>query len=138
MINRRVVRAAPDGHGEIRKSILLSERYVPGVSDDRRAGGDKVAVELVILHSPVPNTERQDIVPAQRFFDDGVDVDERVTVTEFGQAVRADDRVQLGLRLLLHFRVVRESEEEPFHRRKCLSTTMSIAALRNRTTVSHD
>ena len=67
----------------------------------------------VFLLGDMGNRKGRDDVPAEDFFQDGFAVRQVGPVGEVGQAVVADNSVDLGLGLLLHFREQSHGEEHP-------------------------
>ena len=85
---------------------------MPCVRDQRRSFRDEVPAVLDVLRCIVRQSERHYVVPAQGLFEHRVHVWQQCAVLVRGQAVRADDGVELRLRLLLHVQVERDGEEE--------------------------
>ena len=57
-------------------------------------------------------TKRGDVIPAESFEEDGVDIWEVVAVLGSREAIVSNDGVDLGLGSFLLFRVTRKTEEE--------------------------
>lgn len=89
----------------------------PYIGNNDRTSGDKIAVNLVVSCRGVRNRQRSDVLPAQCLFDERVDVHERLSVAEFGEAVGTDNGVQLSLCLLEHVGIERQGKEQRLKRR---------------------
>lgn len=71
---------------------------------------------------PKARTERNDNVPANNFFDESLDVRERVTVRKIRKTIRANNSVNLCLCPLLDPGEERQSQEERVDGRNSLAT----------------
>ena len=69
----------------------------PYVREDRRTGGDEVAVVLVVFEGGVRQSHGRGDKPSVALLDESIDVGQLLAVGLVGQAVRADDGVELGL-----------------------------------------
>ena len=110
--------------------------HLPDVGDDDGTLGEVVAIVDVILDETVRDscvgqasqrhptkgaterrTKRGDVVPAESFEEDGVDVWEVVAVLSSREVIVSNDGVDLSLGLSLDLRVESHSKEESVDRR---------------------
>lgn len=77
--------------------------HLRDVRDEKSSSGYEVTAILVVLQRHMREHERENVLPPQSFFDDGVDVDERVPVFEIWQSVWTNHGVELSLSFPLDF-----------------------------------
>ena len=84
----------------------------PYVRKDRRAGGDEVAIVLVIFEGCMRQSHGRGDKPSMTLLDESINVGQLLAVGLVGQAVRADDGVELSLRFLLCLGIEVHCKEE--------------------------
>lgn len=77
----------------------------PDVAHDDAARRNEVSAKLVVLGCAVRQAERCHVHPAERLFDNGVEVYQRVSVVEVRKTIMANDNIEFSVGLLLDVRV---------------------------------